>query len=314
MDVMLNGDGAPLGAPGGQADAADVIKDSDSRGFMVDVIDASMQVPVIVDFWAPWCGPCKQLGPSLEKHVTAAKGAVRLVKIDIDKSPEIAQQMRIQSIPAVYAFFQGRPLDGFQGAVPDSQVKAFVDQLVKVSGGKPGDEGLDEAIEQAWKLLEEGQHNEAGAIFEKILSHAPDRADGYAGYAKYLIALDEVDAAKALLADVPEELKKDPKIAGVVRELELAEETAGAGDTAELQMAVDADPDNHEKRLELAIALYGKHKPEAAADQLLESIRRDRDWNDAAARKKLVEFFEAWGPTDKRTLSYRRKLSSILFS
>jgi len=311
MPVTLNVDGTPVGGQGGDAE---VIKDSDSRSFMADVVDASMQVPVIVDFWAPWCGPCKQLGPSLEKHVTAAKGAVRLVKVDIDQSPELAQQMRIQSIPAVYAFFQGRPVDGFQGALPDSQVKAFVDQLVKIGGGKPGDDGFEEIVAQAWTLLEEGQVNEAGALFEKILSHAPDRADGYAGYAKYLIAIDEVEGARTLLDDVPEELKADPKIAGVVRELELADESAAAGDTAALAAAVEADPDDPQKRYDLAIALYGKRRPEEAADQLIEIIRRDRDWNEDAARKKLVEFFEAWGPTDKRTLAYRRKLSSILFA
>lgn len=310
MDVMLGG-GAPS-AGGGKG--SEFIKDSDSRSFMADVIEASMEVPVIVDFWAPWCGPCKQLGPILEKAVTAAKGAVKLVKVDIDQSPEISQQMRIQSIPAVYAFYQGRPLDGFQGAMPESQVKAFIEKLIKASGGQPADDGLDDAIAEGWKRLETGDLTAAASIFEQVISHAPDRADGYAGYAKYLMAVEQEEAAKELLTSAPEDLADDPLIIGVLRELELAEETADVGDLTELTQAVEANPDDLDKRFEYAIALYGSKKPEEAADQLLEIIRRDREWNEDAARKKLVEFFEAWGMTDKRTLAYRRKLSSILFS
>ena len=309
MEPIIDPNAAPAGAP------ADLIKDATAQTFMADVIDASQQVPVIVDFWATWCGPCKQLGPILEKAVTEARGAVKLVKVDIDQNPQIAQQLRIQSIPAVFAFFQGRPVDAFQGAVPESQVKAFIDKLVQLSGGAGQEESpVAEALENANGLVEAGQHAAAAQLYGQILQHEATNTEARAGLAQALLAADDLDGAKAALADITDEQRKDAAIAAALSAIALAEQAADAGDTAALRAAVEADPANHQARLDLAVGLYAAHQREEAVDALLEIIRRDRKWNDEAARKQLLQFFEAMGPTDPITLAGRRKLSSLLFS
>ncbi|UKJ74170.1 thioredoxin family protein [Azospirillum brasilense] len=304
---------APAAAPA----AGDLIKDSSDRAFMADVIEASQSVPVIVDFWAPWCGPCKQLGPILEKTVLAAKGKVRLVKIDTDKDPMIASQLRVQSIPAVYAFFQGRPVDGFMGALPESQVKAFVEKLVKLAGAAGGGEGdiLEEALAQAKEALEAGDTQTASEIYGEILQADPENlnAVAYAGLVRCLIVNDELARAKQMLDKVPEQIAKDKEIAAVRSALEVAEQAANAGPIPELTEKVARNEDDHEARFDLALALFAAGQREAAVDELLELVRRDRAWNDEAARKQLVKFFEAFGPTDPLTVQSRRKLSSILF-
>ncbi|WP_454019046.1 tetratricopeptide repeat protein [Azospirillum sp. Marseille-Q6669] len=304
-------------AAGAAPAAGDLIKDSSDRAFMADVIEASQSVPVIVDFWAPWCGPCKQLGPILEKTVLAAKGKVRLVKIDTDKDPMIASQLRVQSIPAVYAFFQGRPVDGFMGALPESQVKAFVEKLLKLAGAAGGGEGdiLEEALAQAKEALEAGDTQTASEIYGEILQADPENlnAVAYAGLVRCLIVNDELARAKQMLDKVPEQIAKDKEIAAVRSALEVAEQAANAGPIPELTEKVARNEDDHEARFDLALALFAAGKREAAVDELLELVRRDRAWNDEAARKQLVKFFEAFGPTDPLTVQSRRKLSSILF-
>ncbi|NUB27097.1 thioredoxin family protein [Azospirillum brasilense] len=307
----------PVAAGAAPAAAGDLIKDSSDRAFMADVIEASQSVPVIVDFWAPWCGPCKQLGPILEKTVLAAKGKVRLVKIDTDKDPMIASQLRVQSIPAVYAFFQGRPVDGFMGALPESQVKAFVEKLLKLAGAAGGAEGdiLEEAMAQAKEALEAGDTQTASEIYGEILQADPENlnAAAYAGLVRCLIVNDELARAKQMLDKVPEPIAKDKEIAAVRSALEVAEQAANAGPIPELMEKVAHNQDDHEARFDLALALFAAGKREAAVDELLELVRRDRAWNDEAARKQLVKFFEAFGPTDPLTVQSRRRLSSILF-
>ena len=304
-------------ASGAAPAAGDLIKDSSDRAFMADVIEASQSVPVIVDFWAPWCGPCKQLGPILEKAVLAAKGKVRLVKIDTDKDPMVASQLRVQSIPAVYAFFQGRPVDGFMGALPESQVKAFVEKLVKLAGAAGGGEGdiLEEALAQAKEALEAGDTQTASEIYGEILQADPENlnAAAYAGLVRCLIVSDDLARAKQMLDKVPEQIAKDKEIAAVRSALEVAEQAANAGPIPELTEKVAQNPDDHEARFDLALALFAAGKREAAVDEILELVRRDRAWNDEAARKQLVKFFEAFGPTDPLTVQTRRRLSSILF-
>ena len=301
----------PLIGAAAQA-SADVIKETSDAGFMADVIDASQQVPVIVDFWAPWCGPCKQLGPALEKAVTAARGKVRLVKLNVDQSPAVATQMRIQSIPAVYAFFQGRPIDGFVGALPESQVKAFVDKLAKAAGS-PGDV-IDDALADAQVALEAGDPNSAKAIYGEILRHAPETPAAVAGMARAHIALGDVKAARKLLDGLTSEMAKAQEIAAVRTLLDLNEQAASGGELSALRAKVEADPDDHQSRIDLALALYAAGDRQGAADALIESIRRDRDWNEQAARKQLLKLFEAFGPTDPVTIAARRRLSSLLFS
>jgi len=304
------GEGKPGEAPAG------LIKDSDTKSFMADVIEASQQVPVIVDFWAPWCGPCKQLGPSLEKAVLAAKGAVRLVKVDIDKNQQLAAQMRIQSIPAVYAFFQGRPVDGFVGALPDSQVKTFVSKLAEMGGGAAGngDAAIAEALAEAEASLEAGDAGTASALFNQILAHEPGHPAATAGILRCLVAAGEMKRAKELLAKVPADMQADPAIVKVKAAIELAEQSAGAvGQLSELQAKVELNPNDHQSRFDLAMALYATGKQETAIDELLAIFKRDRAWNEEAARKQLVKFFEALGPTHELTVSGRRKLSSLMF-
>tara|TARA_R110000787_G_scaffold16622_44_gene51456 strand:+ start:2958 stop:3914 length:957 start_codon:yes stop_codon:yes gene_type:complete len=316
-DILLNGDGTPVTPTGTQAGAAagDLIKDSDSAGFMADVIEASKTVPVIVDFWATWCGPCKTLGPTLEKAVMAAKGAVRLVKVDVDKSPEISQQLRIQSIPTVYAFYQGQPVDGFQGAVPESEIKAFIDKLVTLSGGTAPGEDLAAALEQAGELLAAGDVENAVAIYTQVVEVEPENADAIGGLARAYLAMGEGEAAKEMIGGLSESLKLAAPIQAALSAIELAGQAeAAAGNLAGLKAAVEASPRDHQALFDLAMGLYAVGENEAAADHLLRSIEIDRTWNDEAARKQLVKLFEAFGPMDPVTIAARRRLSSVLFS
>ena len=299
-------------APG--AEAADVIKDTTAATFVQDVIEASQETPVIVDFWATWCGPCKQLTPVLENVVRAARGAVNLVKVDIDQNQQIAQQLRIQSVPTVYAFYKGRPVDGFQGAVPESQVKEFVQKLAETAGGS-AKSPLDEALEQAAELAEQGNYEHAGALYGQIVQAAPDNLPARAGLARCHMQKGDNDAARAVLDGLTDQQKADKDIVPVLTALELAGKAAvQAGAAEDLRARVEADPKDHQARYDLALALYAGNAREEAIDQLLEIIRRDRGWNDDAARKQLLELFEAMGPADELTMAGRRKLSSILFS
>jgi len=292
---------------------ADIIKDGSDRTFMADVIQASSQVPVIVDFWAPWCGPCKQLGPVLEKVVKAAKGAVRLVKIDTDQNPMVAGQLRVQSIPAVYAFFQGRPVDAFQGALPESQVKAFVDRLVKLAG--PADPGavVAEALAQAAEALAAGDTAAAADTYAAILEAEPENAAAYAGMVRCFLAMGETEQAEQMLKSAPAAIAKSAEIAAVKASLEVAEQAKAAGPIPELMEKLARDKNDHQARFDLAMALFANNRREAAVDELLELVRRDRTWNDDGARKQLVKFFEVFGPTDPLTVQTRRRLSSLLF-
>ena len=313
MEQLIGGGKPGTGMGGGVP--ADVIKDGSQATFRADVLDASMQVPVIVDFWAPWCGPCKQLGPIIEKAVKDARGAVKLVKINVDESQELAAQMRIQSIPAVYAFFQGRPVDGFVGAQPESALKQFVAKLAKIAGGEAGPSPIDEALEHADAALKDGDHESASAIYSQILEHEPDNLKAIAGLARCLIAVGELDQAKQFLAKVPAAQAGDPAISGVRAQLELAEAgQKAAGQSQELRARVEANPKDFDARFALAQALFAGGDKEGGVDHLLDIIRMNRAWNEEAARKELVKFFEAMGPTDPITLSSRRRLSSLLFS
>ena len=290
------------------------IKDGDTKSFMADVIEASQQVPVIVDFWATWCGPCKQLGPALEKAVTEAKGAVRLVKIDVDKNQQLAQQMRIQSIPTVYAFFQGRAVDAFNGALPESQVKSFVAKLAELGGAELGPSPIEEALEQAEAALEAGDTGTASAIYNQVLAHEAANLPALAGLTRALVAAGELKRAREVLGRVPADKTSDAAVAKATAALELAEQAQGAaGQLGELQAKVASDPNDHQARHDLALALYAAGEQEKALDELLEIVQRNRAWNEEAARKQLVKFFEALGPAHPLTLSARRRLSSLLF-
>ncbi len=313
MDPITSDSAAPTGA----MPSDDVVIDSDQNKFVRDVIEASRHMPVIVDFWAEWCGPCKTLGPILEKVVREAGGAVRLVKVDVDRSPDLSAQLRIQSIPTVYAFRDGQPIDGFQGALPESQIKAWVDQIVQVHGGEgaTGPSPLDQAIEAADAALAEGDIANAGALYAQVLNEDPSHTKALAGMARAYMKAGQNDKARALIDQADEDVRASDDLKGVISALELAE--AGAADAGELdalKAKVEADAGDHQARFDLGVALFAAGAPEGAIDALLEIVRRKRDWNEDAARSEVLKIFEALGPTDPVTIAGRRKLSSILFS
>jgi putative thioredoxin len=302
-------------SPSPAATMPDPIKDVGMATFMADVIEASKQHLVLVDFWATWCGPCKQLGPVLEKVVRAQNGAVTLAKVDIDRNPQIAQQMGVQSVPAVFAFFQGRPVDGFAGALPESEIKAWLDKLVAATGkdAAPG-AGLDAALKQAAEFLAANDAVTAQSIYADILDAAPSNAEAYAGMLRCLLALGEKDRAMQMLAGAPPDIAKNKVLDPIRTAFELAGQAEKSGDAAALKAKLDQDPSNHQTRFDLAMASYAVGQKEEAVDHLLEIVRRQRNWNEDAARKQLVKLFEAFGPMDPLTISARKRLSSILFS
>jgi putative thioredoxin len=299
------------------------IKDSGLATFAADVLEASREVPVIVDFWAPWCGPCKTLGPSLEAAVTAANGAVKLVKVNIDENPEIAQQLRIQSIPTVYAFRDGQPVDGFMGAIPDSQVKAFVAALANGAGGHDhdhhhghdGPEHTAEVLAVAAEALEAGDIALAAQAYGHVLQDEPGNPKAVAGLARAYLKGGDLERAKTTLQMVNQEGAQDEAIRAVQAELTLKEAPVPeSGETATLRSRLAADPKDHQARYDLAMALDAGGDRDGALTELLELVRLDRKWNEEAARKQLVTLFEAMGPADPRTIEARRKLSGLLFS
>ena len=304
MDLGLSAAPAP----------ADLIKDSTEATFMADVVEASQTTPVIVDFWAPWCGPCKTLGPMLEDAVTAAKGAVKMVKVNVDEAQMIAGQLQIQSIPTVYAFWQGQPVDGFQGAQPASEITAFDDRVIKASGGASPEDGLNEAVAAAEEMLAEGAAEDAAQTFAAILEEDQSNAPAYGGLVRAHIALEDLEQAEAILNGAPAEISNSPELDAAHAQLELAKQAADAGPVAELRAAVEADADNHEARLELAKALHANGETQAAVDELLILFGRDREWNDGAAKAQLFTIFDALKVDDPIVLNGRRRLSSMIFA
>ena len=304
MTMPQTGNGAAQGG------ARDLVKDTTTQAFAKDVIEESTHQPVLVDFWAPWCGPCRTLGPIIEKVVRAAGGTVRLVKMNIDEHPAVAGQLGIQSIPAVIAFSGGQPVDGFVGALPESQVKAFIDRLASKQGPSPS----DELIAEGERRLEAGDAPGAAEAFAAALQGNSQSVPAIVGLAKCHIAGGNLDAARDTLAALPDSAGKDPAVAAVRAQIELAAQTEALGDGAALEERIAADPKDFDARFDLALLLNAKGDREGAADQLLEIVGKNRSWEDEKARKQLVQFFEAWGPTDEATLSGRRRLSSLLFS
>ncbi|MBN9889578.1 thioredoxin [Salipiger abyssi] len=297
-----------------QAPTGDLIKEVSEANFMAEVVEKSQEVPVIVDFWAPWCGPCKQLGPALEEAVKAAKGAVVMAKVNVDENQMIAGQLRIQSIPTVYAFWQGQPVDGFQGALPGSELKAFIDRVVQAAGGEAGGGGLDDAIEAAEEMLEQGAATDAAQTFAAILGEEPENARAYGGFVRAHIAMEDLEQAEAILNGAPIAISESPELEAAHAQLELAKQAADAGPVGDLLAKVEADPADHQARFDLAQALYAGGDAEGAVAQLLELFRRDREWNDGAAKAQLFTIFEALKPNDPVVLNGRRKLSSMIFA
>ena len=296
--------GMQASAPGGY------IKDTTTAGFQADVVQESRNQPVLVDFWAPWCGPCKQLTPVLEKAVNEAGGAVKLVKMNIDDHPSIPGQLGIQSIPAVIAFKDGQPIDGFMGAIPESQVKEFIGRL----GGGEQAPKIDEALKAADEARATGDQQMAARIYSMVLEAEPGNAEALGGMAEMLVDAGDIEAAKEVLAKAPEDKADAPAIAAVRARITLAEQAASLGDPAELERRLAENPKDHQARFDLAMIQNVLGDRMAAADNLLEIVKADRGWNDDGARAQLITFFEAWGPTDEATLQARRKLSSLLFS
>ncbi len=296
------------------APAADLIKDATEATFMADVIEASQITPIIVDFWAPWCGPCKTLGPQLEAAVIAAKGAVKMVKVNVDEAQGIAGQLQIQSIPTVYAFWQGKPVDGFQGAVPQSEIIEFVDRVVKAAGGESPTDTLNDAVEAAEEMLTDGQAEDAAQTFAAILGEDPLHAGAYGGMVRAHIATGDLDQAEGLLNGAPIEISKAPELEAAHAQLELARQAADAGPVTELAAAVEADEHNHQARFDLAQALYANGDAEGAVNQLLDLFKRDREWNEGAAKTQLFTIFDALKANDPVVLNGRRKLSSMIFA
>lgn len=295
---------------GAAAVDADLIKDSDTKSFMADVVEASKSVPVLVDFWAPWCGPCKTLGPILEKLTREGKGKIKLVKVDIDKNPEVASQMRVQSIPAVFAFVDGRPVDGFMGALPESQVRQFISKLSKMGGRA---EQIEAALNMARESFEKKEFEAVIEMANQIIEVEATQAEAYALKARAEIELGLLELAAQTLTGVPVDKMQDANVISAKAALDLALNPVDTSELSRLEAVVAKTPNDFAARVEFAIILNGSNQRIEAIDQLIYVIRKDRSWNDDAARKQLVSFFEAWGPKDEATLAGRRKLSSVLF-
>ncbi len=318
-EFIIGSGGAPTepsqeAGPGNAGEAAggggaDLVKDGSVATFMADVIETSMQVPVIVDFWAPWCGPCKQLGPAIEKLARQAGGLVRLVKINMDENQELAAQMRVQSIPAVFAFKNGQPVDGFVGALPESQLRAFIEKLTG-NAQQP----LDMALDRAEETLAGGDAAAAVALYSGILAQDATNPRAVAGLIRCCSAAGEAAKAQELIDGLTPELRSNSAVAAAISAMELAEESTVSGDVAEVRRKLAGDENDHQARFDLAVARYGAGDAEGAIGELVELVRRDRQWNDEAARKQLVKIFEALGHADPLTVSGRRQLSIILFS
>ena len=291
----------------------DLIKDVNEDTFMTDVVEASQEVPVIVDFWAPWCGPCKTLGPMLEKAVLASKGAVRMVKVNIDDNQEIAAQLRVQSIPTVFAFHKGQPIDGFQGALPNSEIDAFVGKVVE-TGGVDGSGGLSDALDSAEEMLAEGAAGDAAQVFSAIIEEDDQNVKAYSGLARAKLSLDDIEGAEAVLNGVPAEISENSEIDAVFAKISLARQTLAVGPLLELEAAVTSNPTDSKARFEYSQALYAADKLAEAVAQLLELFRNDRDWNDGAAKTQLFTIFDALEANDPIVLNGRRKLSSMIFA
>jgi putative thioredoxin len=304
--IEQGGGSAPQAAP-------DLIKETTTQTFVKDVIEESKRQPVLIDFWAPWCGPCKQLTPILEKAVRAAKGRVKLVKMNIDEHPAIPGQMGIQSIPAVIAFVNGQPADGFMGAVPESQVTAFID---KITAGMPGagEPNVAEILKEAETLLAEGDAANAASVYAEVLAIDAANIAALAGLAKCYVTTGAIEQAKQTLELVPTAKREDAGVKAVQAMIDLAEQAKALGPVTELEQKVAANPLDHQARFDLATALNASGNRAEATKHLLEIVKRDRKWNEDGARKQLVQFFEAWGPTDEATVDGRKKLSTILFS
>ena len=286
--------------------------DVNMDNFMAEVIDGSAKMPIVVQFWAPWCGPCKQLGPLLEKVVAATKGKVKMVRINIDENQQIAQQMRVQSVPTVYGFFNGQPVDGFAGAQPESTLKQFIDKLV-AAGGSGRD--IASMVEAANSLLETQDYDNAMAQYHEIMAADPESPDGLAGMIRCMVGMKDIDGAREIVDQLDDEFRDKPAMVIAIDSLELAEKAAGAaGGLAQARAAVDADPNDLAARQELALALFATGEQAESMEQLLESIRIDRAWNDAAARMQLLEFFKTLGPANRDVMAARRKLSTLLFA
>ncbi len=313
MGTSFNASGGS-GEPSVVADegTASAIKDSDTAHFMVDVIEASRAAPVIVEFWAPWCGPCKQLMPLLEKAVKETSGKVRMVKVDIDTNQQLAAQMRIQSVPAVFAFSDGQPVDGFMGVQPDSEVRAFVKRLAESFGGEAAK--LEELVTAGEQAAEQHEYDGAAQFFGHALQLSPENGRAIAGMAKVYIAIGDLENARQLLDVVPPALVNDPHLSSAMAALSVAETPVDDGEISRLSDALSANETDMQTRLNLSIALNAAGRSEEALDHLMWIIERDREWNDAAARKQLLNFFEAWGPKNELTLAGRRRLSSVLFA